>query len=99
MVRRKQASVQPTDHDNGLQHDATLDHRLVLLAWLYPLFGYRSNREMLEDCNSVGEGFDTDGHRWLYHHLIPRGGTSVSWFGEGSRSRGEPCSSVDIKGC
>lgn len=52
---------------------AKLEHRLILLAWLNSLFGYRSNKEMLEDCKEVAEGFAADGHSHLYHHLLARG--------------------------
>ena len=73
MARRKQASAQPTNNGNGIQHYVELENRLVLLAWLNNLFGYKSNREMLENCKSVGEGFGADERSFLYHHLIARG--------------------------
>ena len=50
-----------------------LENRLVLLAWLNSLFGYVSNRALLEDCKSVEEGFGPDGRSYLYHHLVARG--------------------------
>ena len=58
---------------DGLQQYTELEHRLVLLAWLNSLLGYRSNRELLEDCKRVGEGFGADGISFLCHHLIARG--------------------------
>ncbi|MDW8317053.1 MAG: hypothetical protein RMN53_04280 [Anaerolineae bacterium] len=36
---------------NGLQQYIKLESRLVLLAWLNRLFGYSSNRELLEKSN------------------------------------------------
>ncbi len=59
---------------SGLQHYAKLEHRLVLLAWLNSLFGYESNKAMLEDCQEAAEGYAGDGHSHLYHHLLARGG-------------------------
>ena len=58
---------------DGLQQYVKLENRLVLLAWLNSLFGYESNRKMLEDCKGVAEGFGADEHSFLYHHLIARG--------------------------
>ncbi|MCP9452677.1 MAG: hypothetical protein NNA23_08340 [Nitrospira sp.] len=57
---------------DGLQQYVNLENRLVLLAWLNSLLGYRSNGELLENCKTVGEGFGADGHSFLYHHLIAR---------------------------
>jgi len=58
---------------NGIQQYVKLENRLVLLAWLNSLLGYRSNRELLEDAKTVAEGFGADGRSFLYHHLIARG--------------------------
>ncbi|MEW5878659.1 MAG: DEAD/DEAH box helicase family protein [Acidobacteriota bacterium] len=58
---------------DGIQQYVKLENRLVLLAWLNSLFGYESNRAMLEDCKQVAEGFGADGRSFLYHHLIARG--------------------------
>lgn len=71
MARR--AQTQPEGTTEGLQQYVKLENRLVLLAWLNSLLGYRSNRELLEDCKSVAEGFGADGHSFLYHHFIARG--------------------------
>lgn len=57
----------------GIQQYTKLEHRLVLLAWLNSLFGYESNKAMLEDCKEVAEGYAADGHSHLYHHLLARG--------------------------
>ncbi len=54
---------------NGLQQYTKLEHRLVLLAWLNSLFGYESNKDLLADCKDVAEGYASDGHSHLYHHL------------------------------
>ncbi|MCD6553013.1 MAG: DEAD/DEAH box helicase family protein, partial [Anaerolineae bacterium] len=58
---------------NGIQQYIKLEHRLVLLAWLNHLFGYESNKALLEDCKEVDEGFASDGHSHLYYHLLARG--------------------------
>lgn len=58
----------------GVQHYTKLEHHLVLLAWLNSLFGYKSNKELLEDTRNIAEGFGADGRSFLYHHLIARGG-------------------------
>jgi len=60
---------------DGIQQYAKLENRLVLLAWLNSLLGYKSNRELLEDTKTVAEGFGANGHSFLYHHLIARGST------------------------
>jgi len=57
----------------GIQQYAKLEHRLVLLAWLNSLFGYERNKDLLEDCKEVAEGYASDGHSHLYHHLLGRG--------------------------
>jgi len=58
---------------DGLQQYTQLEHRLVLLAWLNRLFGYKSNKDLLADCKEVDEGYASDGHSHLYHHLLARG--------------------------
>lgn len=63
----------PMSSLNGIQQYNKLENRLVLLAWLTSLLGYKSNRELLEDTKTVAEGFRTDGRSFLYHHLIARG--------------------------
>jgi len=50
-----------------------LEGRLALLAWLNGLLGYKHNRDLLEDTKDTAEGFDADGHSFIYHHLIGRG--------------------------
>ncbi|MEJ5297933.1 MAG: DEAD/DEAH box helicase family protein [Armatimonadota bacterium] len=73
MPRRTRTPSALQNQTDGLQQYVKLENRLVLLAWLNELLGYTSNRELLEDCESVGEGFHEDGHSFLYHHLIARG--------------------------
>ena len=58
---------------NGGTQYLKLEQRLILLAWLNDLLGYRSNRELLADTKSVAEGFDASGQSFLYHHLLARG--------------------------
>ena len=63
-----------TTENGGIQQYTKLEHRLVLLAWLNNLLGYGSNKEMLDDTKNAAEGFDAEGHSFLYHHLRGRGG-------------------------
>ncbi len=73
MARQQSEMSQSAGGASGAAKYTQLENRLVLLAWLNSLFGYRSNRELLEDCKSVAEGFGSDGRSFLYHHLIARG--------------------------
>ncbi len=50
-----------------------LEKRLVLLAWLNSLFGYKSNQELLADGKQADEGFDPYGRSFVYHRLVGRG--------------------------
>ncbi|MDP2856366.1 MAG: restriction endonuclease subunit R, partial [Bacillota bacterium] len=50
-----------------------LEKRLLLLAWLNSLVGYKTNAELLSDIKQAGEGFDADGRSYVYHHLVGRG--------------------------
>jgi len=50
-----------------------LEKRLVLLAWLNDLFGYKSNQELLSDMKEADEGFDPYGRSFIYHRLVGRG--------------------------
>jgi hypothetical protein len=50
-----------------------LEKRLVLLAWLNDLFGYKSNQELLSDMKEADEGFDSYGRSFIYHRLVGRG--------------------------
>ena len=58
---------------SGAAQHVALEQRLVLLAWLNDLFGYRSNRELLSDLRDTAEGFDATGRGHLWHHLAARG--------------------------
>ncbi len=49
-----------------------LENRLVLLAWLNSLFGYRRNLEMLRDAKGADEGFDSQGHSGVFQRLESR---------------------------
>ncbi len=67
-------SVQTNGNRSNAVHTySKLEHRLVLLAWLNSLFGYESNKDLLEDCKDVAEGYASDGRSHLYHHLLARG--------------------------
>lgn len=50
-----------------------LEKRLVLLAWLNDLFGYKGNQELLADGKQADEGFDPSGRSFVYHRLVGRG--------------------------
>lgn len=73
MARRKQTPSQQTNNGNDLQQYVKLENRLVLLAWLNSLLGYQNNRQALEDCKGIAEGFGADGRSFLFHHLSARG--------------------------
>ena len=57
---------------NGTQY-VKLEQRLVLLAWLNSLFGYKTNQELLADMKQADEGFDPYGRSFVYHRLVGRG--------------------------
>lgn len=73
MPRRKRTQAPIQKDPKGPQQYVKLETRLVLLAWLNSLFGYKHNKELLESCRSIAEGFGADGRSFLYHHLIARG--------------------------
>lgn len=50
-----------------------LENRLVLLAWINSLLGYKRNRELLEDLKGTEEGFDPQGRSYIFHRLESRG--------------------------
>ena len=54
-----------------------LEQRLILLAWLNRLFGYKNNRELLQDIKGADEGFGSDGHTHVYHRLASRGSQAL----------------------
>ncbi|MFO7633011.1 MAG: DEAD/DEAH box helicase family protein [Caldilinea sp.] len=58
---------------NGIQEYAKLENRLLLLAWLNSLLGYKHNRDLLQHTQAVEEGFGADGRSYLLHHLLGRG--------------------------
>lgn len=58
---------------NGGQQYVKLEERLVLLAWLNDLFGFKSNRELLADMKAASEGFDATGRSFTYYRLLARG--------------------------
>ena len=51
-----------------------LEQRLILLAWLNDLFGYKNNQELLQDIRESDEGFDAEGRTHIYRRLTSRGG-------------------------
>jgi len=73
MSRGERATARKTTALSGIARYVKLEQRLVLLAWLNSRFGYRSNRELLEDMKRVGEGFDAFGRSGIYHRMENRG--------------------------
>ena len=57
---------------NGIEY-VKLERRLVLLAWLNSLVGYKSNQELLADMKPADEGFDPYGRSFIYHRLVGQG--------------------------
>ena len=47
-----------------------LDNHLTLHAWLNSHFGYKTTRDLLNDADTVGEGFNPDGHSPICEFLI-----------------------------
>lgn len=73
MARRRRQAHGNANNAAGTAQYVKLEQRLVLLAWLNSLFGYNSNRELLNDCKEADEGFDSSGRSYIYHHLEGRG--------------------------
>ncbi len=75
MARGKQKNINPTADvpANNTGRYVKLENRLVLLAWLNSLFGYKSVKELLNDVKQADEGFDNYGRSYIYHHLVGRG--------------------------
>ena len=61
MPRRRPQS-RPSDY-------ASLERRLVLLAWLNERLGYTENRDLLADIKQADEGFDAEGRSHIYARL------------------------------
>ncbi|MFY9542175.1 MAG: DEAD/DEAH box helicase family protein, partial [Dethiobacteria bacterium] len=73
MSRRRRQSASVTGNAVVPAQYVRLENRLVLLAWLNSLLGYKSNKELLDDTKNTPEGFDSDGRSFLYYHLRGRG--------------------------
>jgi len=58
---------------SGTGEYVKLENRLVLLAWLNSLFGYKSNRDLLADIKEAQEGFDANGLSYVHYRLAGRG--------------------------
>lgn len=50
-----------------------LEQRLTLVAWGGYMFGYSSNKEMLEDLRQSDEGYDSGGRSYLVQRILSRG--------------------------
>ena len=73
MARRKRSSSWNADGASRETQYTRLEQRLVLLAWLNGLFGYRHNRDLLADVKEAAEGFDASGRSYVRHRLEARG--------------------------
>jgi hypothetical protein len=73
MARRRSRGGQDAAGAPGAAQYVKLENRLVLLAWLNGLFGYKHNRDLLSDMKEAGEGFDAAGRSCVYHRLLARG--------------------------
>ena len=73
MSRTRRQPATTTSNTGGLARYVRLENRLVLLAWLNSLLGYKYNKELLDDTRSADEGFDAAGRSFLFHHLKSRG--------------------------
>jgi len=73
MPRSAKRNLKQATPANGIQQYVKLEERLVLLAWLNDLFGYKSNRDLLSDIKEIAEGFDASGRSFVSHHLRARG--------------------------
>ena len=62
---RRRTQAQPSNY-------ASLERRLVLLAWLNERLGYLGNRDLLADMEQVDEGFDAEGRSHIYARLASR---------------------------
>ena len=61
-MSRRRTQARPSDY-------ASLERRLVLLAWLNERLGYRENRALLADMAQADEGFDAEGRSYIYARL------------------------------
>lgn len=75
MARRKLTTADTTlsAHTATSGQYVKLENRLVLLAWLNSLFGYKNVKELLTDLKQADEGFDHYGRSYIYHRLVGRG--------------------------
>ena len=62
---RRRTQSQPSNY-------ASLERRLVLLAWLNERLGYLENRDLLADLEQGDEGFDAEGRSHIYARLASR---------------------------
>ncbi|VFU12184.1 Restriction endonuclease subunit R [anaerobic digester metagenome] len=73
MARQRRTSPENSSNSSGTAQYVKLEQRLVLLAWLNDLLGYKQNRDLLADLRNAAEGFDSTGRSYVYHQLIARG--------------------------
>ena len=71
MARKKSEAVTTSATASSLAQYVKLENRLILLAWLNSLLGFKKNKDLLDDAKGIGEGFDASGRSFLYHHLLP----------------------------
>ena len=73
MARKKSEAVTTSATASSLAQYVKLENRLILLAWLNSLLGFKKNKDLLDDAKGTEEGFDASGRSFLNHHLIGRG--------------------------
>jgi hypothetical protein len=73
MARKKSEAVTTLTTAPGLAQYVKLENRLILLAWLNSLLGFKKNKDLLDDAKGTEEGFDASGRSFLNYHLIGRG--------------------------
>lgn len=73
MSRARQQPATTANNAASLDQYVKLENRLVLLAWINSLLGYKHNKDLLGDIKGADEGFDASGRSFLYYHLIGRG--------------------------
>ncbi|MBI4566976.1 MAG: DEAD/DEAH box helicase family protein [Planctomycetes bacterium] len=56
----------------ALGEHVKLENRLLLVAWLNSLLGYKNNREMLRDVKEAREGFDHAGRSFISQRIASR---------------------------
>lgn len=73
MTRSRKRTARTANKTADNTRYVKLENRLILLAWLNSLLGYKQNKNLLEDIKDVAEGFEASGRSFIHYHLISRG--------------------------